>query len=129
LEHYSQAVEFHQQGLTVAKAIGDCDEEGKALYNIAANLGTLEQYEDAMANLQGALERFQEVGDRHLEALVLYNIAEISAELKNPEKAFEYCDRALSIAIELDIPLAQDCNTLKERLFNELSGRNDSGNG
>jgi hypothetical protein len=66
--------------------------------------------------LEGALGCFKEVGDRHLEALVLYNMAEISSELKDSERAFSCCDRALNIATELGLPLAEECQKLKEEI-------------
>jgi hypothetical protein len=41
-------------------------------------------------------------------------MAEINSELKDFEKAFTYCDRALNIATESEILATQNCKESKE---------------
>jgi hypothetical protein len=45
-------------------------------------------------------------------------------ETGETDRAFEYCDRALELAIELGVPLAKECEELKQQLKEEHNGGN-----
>ncbi|MBZ8182667.1 helix-turn-helix domain-containing protein [Oscillatoria salina] len=51
---------------------------------------------------------------------LLLRLAELHLELNNPTLALDYCNKALAIATELDIPLAAKCQALQEKLLSEL---------
>ncbi|PSB66486.1 hypothetical protein C7B61_10220 [filamentous cyanobacterium CCP1] len=55
-----------------------------------------------------------------MRAEVLKNLAELHQKLGKIDRALEYCDRALELAIELGIPLVEECEELKAQLENEL---------
>lgn len=46
-------------------------------------------------------------------------MAKLYTNLGDRTLALEYCNHALSIATELGIPLAQECQALKEKLLTE----------
>ena len=87
-----------------------------ALCNLGATLRKLERYLEAEENLQIALKIFRKTGARPTEVIALYNLAEISQNLGDSILALKYCVHALSIAIELDIPLQKECRELKQQL-------------
>jgi hypothetical protein len=66
-----------------------------------------------------AYEIFIQIGDRRSEALIFYNLASFQADLGNLPLAIESCNLALSIATELGIPLAKECQELKEQLLSK----------
>ncbi|MBE9040788.1 tetratricopeptide repeat protein [Oscillatoriales cyanobacterium LEGE 11467] len=121
LREYQRAIDFHQRSLAVAKEIKNYQGEGIALVNFGKIEFTLERYSKALENMQRALEIFETISSRSGEATALQNLAAINEKLGNIDVALEYCDRALKIATELGIPLAQDCQDLKERLLNPTS--------
>ncbi|WP_246564492.1 tetratricopeptide repeat protein [Leptothoe spongobia] len=48
-------------------------------------------------------------------------MAAVYRKLEQYEMALQYCDRALTIATELRIPLVQDCQELQEQLLHSQS--------
>jgi tetratricopeptide (TPR) repeat protein len=128
LGNYPKAIEYHQHHLDIARQIGDREGEAAALCNLGNTQSELQRYAEAWECLQAELEIFREIGESVSEAIVLYNLAELHHQMGNLDLAVSDCDRALYIATELSIPLAQDCKKLKERLLNEQVGRNDPGN-
>ncbi len=88
----------------------------------------LEQYSEALEALQQSLKICRHIGSSLTEVEVCQSVGKVYQKIGNFKLAMKYCDRALNIATELGTPLAQDCKELKERLLNEQSGRNDSGN-
>jgi ABC-type phosphate/phosphonate transport system ATPase subunit len=77
-----------------------------------------------MSWVQKALKIEQKIGNLHGEATTTYLLATIHHQLGNLDLAHEYCDRALSIATELGIPLAKECQELKEKLLNDIPQNN-----
>ena len=122
LGRYEEAITCHYRYLDIAQEIGDRYSEGTALNNlgmvyseriIGNRTNNLEQ---AIHYLQHSLEIATEIGNRRGEAEALKNLAEAYPQLGNHSLALEYCDRALAIATELGIPLAKECQELKEKL-------------
>jgi tetratricopeptide (TPR) repeat protein len=58
----------------------------------------------------------QEIGNRDVEADTLKTLAELHYKIGQPEQAMEYCEKALALATELGIPIAEECQKLKEEL-------------
>jgi len=116
LGQYERAIDFLQQHLTISREIGDRRGEGNTLCNLGATQLKLEQYPESLTNTQTALEIFQEIGGRDGEAEALKNLAELHQALGEVEVARQYCQQALELATELGIPLAEECQKLKEKL-------------
>jgi tetratricopeptide (TPR) repeat protein len=121
LGDYTQAIKFHQQALVNSREIGDRLGEGYDLGNLGDTQIKLGQFPQALENSQAALEIFQNLGDRSGEAEVLKNLAELHQKLGSIELARQECDRALAIAIELEIPLVKECEILKQQLEEEYN--------
>ncbi|PSB22588.1 hypothetical protein C7B76_03305 [filamentous cyanobacterium CCP2] len=120
LGNNSKAIELRNQGLAIAKEIGDQSTESHALCGLGKVLIKIERHTDALEALQNALEICNQTGNRSLRAEVLKNLAELHQKLGKIDRALEYCDRALELAIELGIPLVEECEELKAQLENEL---------
>jgi len=116
---YDQAIEYHQQHLVIAEEIGDLRGQATALCNLGCGLFQLEQYSKAELYFCRALKISRKIRDRSGEAYAFRNLAGIYQKLGNSLLTLEYCDRALSIATELGIPLAKECQELKEQLLRE----------
>jgi tetratricopeptide (TPR) repeat protein len=119
LGNYPQAIEYQQQSLIIRREIGNRQGEGSALVYWGATLLKLEQYTDAQPHLQASLEIFKALGDRANEAEACLRFAELHHKTGQPDRAREYCDAALALAIELGIPLVKDCEALKVEIEHE----------
>jgi len=116
---YDRAIKSHQQHLVIAEEIGYLSGQATALCNLGCGLFQLEQYSEAKLYLCRALKISQKIGDRSGEAYAFRNLVAVYQKLGNSLLAHECCDRALYIATELDIPLAKECQELKEKLLSE----------
>lgn len=105
--------------MAITQQLRDPLGESKALYNLGNTLMVLEQYSSAVECLQISLDICREFGNFDTEFCNLTSLATIYSKLKRSDLALEYCNRALSIATELGIPLAKECQELKEELLNE----------
>jgi tetratricopeptide (TPR) repeat protein len=119
-----QAIDCTLQYLTIAREVGDRRGEGIALDNLGEALIHLKRYSEALEKLQLALEISEEIGDRTGEAYVYKNLATLYQQTGRSDLAREFCQKALILASELGIPLAQDCQTLKDKLEEEPNDSN-----
>ncbi len=117
--YYGRALDFYQQSLDIAREIGDRYVEGMAVGNYGETLIKIEQYSQAQGYLQESLDICREIGARNQEANALNNLAELYQKLGQRDRALEYCEQALALATELGIPIAKDCQKLKEELLNK----------
>jgi tetratricopeptide (TPR) repeat protein len=113
------ALEYRQQALTIARQIGDRVGEGRILYNSGLTLIKLKQDSQALISLQSALEIVREVNAHYIEVRTLASLAEFHQKLDQCDLAVEFCDQALAIATKLRMPIAKDCQQLKEKLLSE----------
>ena len=113
---YDKAIEYSQQQLNIAREINCVHSEGNALFSLGEARNGINQNSEALDNYQQALEIFRKIGAMENEAQVVSKLAKINHELGNRILAVEYCDRALSIAIQLNIPLEKECRELKQQL-------------
>ncbi|KST66732.1 tetratricopeptide repeat protein [Mastigocoleus testarum] len=119
LGEYKRAIEYYQQSLIIAKEIGDRRGEGEALYNLGNTFIQLNQYSEALKYLQASLTIFSMIGSRANEAKTLKSLAQLYQNTGNLNLALEYCDQGLAIATELQIPLAEECQKLKNQLMEQ----------
>jgi tetratricopeptide (TPR) repeat protein len=117
LGNHDRAIANYHQALVIATQIGDRWGESLTLSNLGDTLIKLENYTEARHILRSALDITQDIKARSLEASVLKKLAVLHQAEGDINGADDFCDRALSIATELDLPLAQDCRELKERLY------------
>jgi tetratricopeptide (TPR) repeat protein len=94
------AIEFYQQELEIVRGIGDRSGEGIVLGNLGKVYDDQGKYSQAIEYYQQLLSISQELGDHHNSL------------------AQEYCEQALELAAQLDIPLVEECRQLKEELEN-----------
>lgn len=116
---YARAIDFYEQDLAIAREMGNRWGEAGALCNLANTLINLEQYLEVQEYWQISLKVFREIGARYEQVVTLNNLAELYQKLGQRDRALEYCDRALSLATELGIPLAKECQKLKQELLKE----------
>jgi tetratricopeptide (TPR) repeat protein len=117
LGDYSKAFEYQQQHLAITQELQDRRGEGEALCNMGITLILLKRYSESLEFLDSSIKVCRTIGVRSIEAYALKHLALLHLILGEGTLAFQYCDRALSIATELGIPLAKECQELKEQLF------------
>ena len=76
----------------------------------------LEKYLEAIECLQAAIEICINTNNYYLAATSLQNIAAICLKIERRDLALQFSDRALSIATELGIPLAKECQEFKDNI-------------
>lgn len=76
-----------------------------------------QQDRDSSESLEKLEKLLQDTDFHYLQARVYYTISLTYYKLGRVARANSYCDRALSIATELGIPLAKECQELKEKLL------------
>jgi len=78
-----------------------------------------QQGRDSSEALEKLEKLLQDTDFHYLQARVYYNLSLTYYKLGLVARANDYCDRALSIATELGIPLVKECQELKEQLLSE----------
>lgn len=79
----------------------------------------LEDYAEALKYWHTALEIFREINARETEAYLLNNFAKFYQSLGQDEQAIEYCNQAINLATELNLPLLQECQLLHQKIANK----------
>lgn len=105
---YKQMLECHHQSLTIGREIGDTWLEGSALVALSVTYEQIKDHLEALkySNLALAIAR------------KLHNLNWEKYQLNRCQLAYEYCNNALSIAVELkNIPLAKECEELKKKVL------------
>lgn len=127
LGNYGQAIEYYRQDLSIACEMGDQLGEGIAKLNSATILFKLEQYLDAQEFLQSSLEIFQTLKNSNAEAEVLLKLGALYYKKEQFGLARECCDRALTLAKKLGIPLVRECEELQTRLASNVTDEQQEG--
>jgi len=122
LKKYDQAVDYYKERLILSRSTGNKIQEIDTLLKIGITLRKNENYSKSLQYLQIALDTFSDDNyNTELRSKAFKALAETYQRLDQYQLALKYCDRALTIAIELGIPLAQDCQKLKEGLLYDQS--------
>ena len=99
--NFDQALNFYDEALKIAIAIGNRYSESLLLNNIGAAYFSQQQYARAGENYQKSLLVCREIGDREGEAIALSNLGELSAETRDYRMGAEYNRQALAISREI----------------------------
>jgi CHAT domain-containing protein/tetratricopeptide (TPR) repeat protein len=101
LGQYQQAIDYHQQYLTIAQEIGDRWGERNALGGLSNAYYSLGQYQQAIKHHQQYLTIAQEIGDRQGEGTTLGNLGNAYNHLGQYQQAIDYSQQHLTIAREI----------------------------
>jgi CHAT domain-containing protein/Tfp pilus assembly protein PilF len=93
-----KALEYYNSALSIAREVGDREQEATTLNNIGSVYDTIGQIQQALKYFNAALPIFRELGDRSGEASILNNIGLAYDNLKRPQEALESYNLALPIA-------------------------------
>ena len=118
LGQHDEAIDILHQSLKVSQETGARRSEGCVLGNIGFINLSLERYSAALKNFDVVLELFRRIGAQSEEAETLKHLAEVHQALGNPEKAKQYCQDALAIATDLELPLQEEYKALQRKLEN-----------
>ncbi|MEL0597311.1 MAG: CHAT domain-containing tetratricopeptide repeat protein, partial [Planktothrix rubescens PR222] len=101
LGQYQQAIDYHQQNLTIAREIGSRRGEGSALGSLGIAYCSLGQYQQAIDYHQQRLTIAREIGDRRGEGNGLGGLGNAYGSLGEYQQAINYYQQYLTIAREI----------------------------
>ena len=101
VDRKSQATEYHQRELTIAKELGDRAGEGIAYCNLGIAYHRLGNFKQAIEYHNQALTIAKEMGDRAGEGRAYGNLGNAYHSLGNFKQAIEYHNQRLTIAREV----------------------------
>lgn len=113
---YFKAIEYYHKSLEIARELGDRMLEGNTLCIWGETLFRLNQYPESLDKLKASLLIFQELGARYDIARNFLVLARLNNRTGDSNLAKSYCEKALSLAIEMAIPLAEECRDLYAEL-------------
>ena len=110
--HYSlgevrTAMEFHEQGLIIARQINDRRGEGNASGKLGIAYATLGEVDKAIRFYEGQLAIAREIGDRRDEGNALFNMGLALYGLEEKDQAFDLVKQALEIYEAIESPTAE----------------------
>jgi tetratricopeptide (TPR) repeat protein len=98
---YTEAIEFNQQSLEIAREIGDRRGEANSLANLGITYWYLGQYQRAIEFNQQSLEIAREIGDRRGESNSLNCLGYAYKSLGQYQQAIEFLQQSLEIVREI----------------------------
>jgi tetratricopeptide (TPR) repeat protein len=101
LGEYQQAIDYHQQHLTISREIGSRQWEAISLGNLGNPYRSLGQYHQAINYHQQSLTLSREIGSRQGEAISLGNLGNAYFSLGQYQQAIDYCQQSLAIEREI----------------------------
>ncbi len=102
LANCSEATNFYQQSLTIARETGDREGEGTALGSLGNTYRRLGNYAQAIESHQQHLTIAREIGDRRGEGIALGSLGSVYYTLDNYAQAIEFHHQALVIMRDTD---------------------------
>src|SRR5262249_55219589 len=94
---WQKAMEYHEQALTLLRAVGDKNREASALEHIGQVYSHLGEAQKAFDYYSQALSLKQAVGDRRGEATGLLDIAALERDQGKLEQAKENLEKAVTL--------------------------------
>jgi tetratricopeptide (TPR) repeat protein len=96
-----RAIQYYEQGLPIAREIGDRGDEGSHLANLGSACYCLGQVERAVEHYEQALAICREIGDRRGEENLLGSLGLAYAAMGQVERAIEHHEQALAICRQI----------------------------
>lgn len=103
LGEYPQALEYCQQALKVAKAVGDAKVEATANYWMGKAHYQQRHYQKALECFSIALQIFREMGERAREAATLVSLGDACSSMRKYEQAIKFYEQGREVAIAADL--------------------------
>lgn len=97
LGDYDQALSFLRQHLAIAQAIGNRNEEARALNNLGLTYSALGDYGQAIELYQQSLSIFRALGARVREGIALARLGRLLADQDQPEMAIVFLKAAVEV--------------------------------
>ena len=101
---HSQSKRYYEQGLAIARRIGDQEIEGQQLNRLG--MQARRQYTTAIAYMKQGLSISQEIGNRLTESTMYNDLGLVFGLAGHYEQAQEYLEQCLMIAGEIDSQLS-----------------------
>ncbi|KAK3723059.1 hypothetical protein QZH41_008528 [Actinostola sp. cb2023] len=101
LRQYPEAVEYHQQFLTIAQEIGERRWEELAYFNLGITHNALGQCSQAIEYHQKSLNLAIELGDRKREWSAYKRLGNVNSIIGNYNEAVEYYTKGVKVAIKI----------------------------
>ncbi|MGH2614507.1 MAG: LuxR C-terminal-related transcriptional regulator [Thermomicrobiales bacterium] len=97
---YARAISYHDQALSLARALGDREAEALALDNLGAQAMDLGDFDAARARFEACIAIAREIGTPQLEIRALHNLAQIRRAQYESAAALQSLDEVLALARE-----------------------------
>ena len=104
---YQQAIDHHQQALTICREVSDRAIEALALAYLGLVHAQQGRYQQAIDHHQQALTICREVGDRAIEALALAYLGLVHAQQGRYQQAIDHHQQALTICCEVGLRVGE----------------------
>lgn len=98
---YEEALPYHQQELAFAKQTTDDELLGKAFNSVGYSFHNVGKNDSALVYLMRAAEMKEKLGNKKDMASAYANIGNIYSDLKAPEKAVEWLEKALALRLSM----------------------------
>ncbi len=95
--NYARALDYHQQALSIRRAIGDRAGEAVTLNIMGVTYTYLNDTANALGSYQHALSIRRMIGDRAGEAITLNNIGSLLADQNQPELAIVFLKQSIDL--------------------------------
>lgn len=104
--HYEQgkfeaSIPFFRKELDIAVKADELDMQGKALNSIGASLQNIGRYDSAFMYLVESAKIKEQLGNMKDVAAAYANIGNVFSDMKAPDKAIEWLEKALAIRLSL----------------------------
>ncbi|MBX2926389.1 MAG: tetratricopeptide repeat protein [Saprospiraceae bacterium] len=98
---FEASIPFFRKELNIAVKAGELDMQGKALNSIGASLQNIGRYDSAFVYLIEAAKIKETLGNMKDVAAAYANIGNVFSDMKAPDKAIEWLEKALAIRLNL----------------------------
>ena len=99
---YREALEYHQQALTIFRERKNDIGTSRALNDIGTARQALEQYDEALACFQESLRLREEIGSRQTQTTTLISLGRYYSEVGDHSDAQRALHRALTLSMEIN---------------------------
>jgi tetratricopeptide (TPR) repeat protein len=98
---FTDAIDFHEQSLAIAREIGDRHGEAASLGNLGSAYNSIGQYQQAINFHEQSLTIYREIGDRYGEAISLGNLGNAYQSIGQYQQVIDFYQQSLAIKREI----------------------------